>query len=290
MSELPKYVDALLEDIIASKGFTNYTIEYKPGSNHGDNFLGVMTSVTVSGIRNEKEAQLHLVCKLAPSNAARREEFKSGTVFLREAIMYNEILPLFTEFQREKGLCDNDAFKSYPKCYKAIADEAADQMVIIMEDMRPKGFTMYPRNKPTTAENVFKLVEQLGRFHGISFALKHQRPAIYERLQQLPDIFCEVFLSDNFLKSLGMGYDRAIASLKDEKHIEILSDVKANMKEYMCEMLREGACGDFGVIAHGDPHLNNILYKYQNGVSNLLNGPLKHSNSFVVSCIHSTKI
>lgn len=271
MSELPEYVEKLLKDVIKSEGFTDYTVQYQPGSNHGDNYLGVMTSVTVSGTRNKSGRQLidqlHLVCKLAPSTEARRKEFKSLVVFQREAVMYNKILPLLAEFQREKGLSKDEAFTAYPKCYVAIADETTEQMVVIMEDVRPKGFAMYPRNEPTTAENAFKFVEQLGRLHGISLALKDQRPDVYEGFKVLTDVMCEVFLSGNFIKALNLSYDRAIAALTNEKHIEILRDVKANMAQYLRDALTDGIWGEYGVIGHGDPHNNNILYKYANGVS-----------------------
>lgn len=275
MSELPEFVEKLLKDVIKSEGFTDYTVDYQPGSKHGDNYLGVMTSVTVSGTRNKKGHlvidQLHLVCKLAPATEARRKEFKSFIVFEREALMYNKILPLFAEFQREKGLSKDEAFTAYPKCYVAIADEATDRLVVIMEDIRPKGFVMYPRNEPTTAENAFKLVEQLGRLHGISFALKDQRPEVYKSFNALTDVICEVFLSSNFTKSLSLSYDRAIASLTNEKHIEILRDVKANMSQYLQDTLTDCVWGEYGVIGHGDTHNNNILYKYDNGVSWFLN-------------------
>lgn len=79
MSELPDYVMELVQKIAASEGFTDYKTDIRPGSNHGDNFMGIMISVILTGSRNKdgstSDERLNLLCKLALSNAVRRQEF-----------------------------------------------------------------------------------------------------------------------------------------------------------------------------------------------------------------------
>lgn len=271
MSDLPDYVVELLAKIAESEGFTDYKTDIQPGSNHGDGFLGIMTSVVLSGQRNNNSStsddKIHLLCKLAPTNETRRKEFHSAIVFIREALMYNKILPIFAKFQKEKGLSEEESFTSYPKCYEAIADEEKDQFVIIMEDLRPQGFTMWPKNKPVPANHAYAVVEQLGRLHGISFALKDQRPDVYEELKQVPDVLRVFFQSDIMLPFMHMAYDRAIAILEDQEHIDAANDIKAHTREYFEGCLKDGVCEPFGVIGHGDCWNNNLLYQYKEGVS-----------------------
>lgn len=267
MSDLPDYVLDLLNDVAKAEGFTSYTTEFKAGSNHGDNFLGVLTSVTVKGQRNNNDEQLHLLVKLAPTNEIRRQEFHSIAVFKREALMYNKILPSFRDFQREKGLADDEAFTAYPKCYVAIADEKKDQFVVIMEDLRPKGFTMWPKSVPAPADNSYRVVEQLARLHAVSFALKDQRPAVYEELREIKDIICDFFKGPNMSKVMTMSYSRAVDALDNEEHKKILTEVLDNFEQFFNDIHEDGACDPFGVINHGDCHNNNILYKHDPEVS-----------------------
>lgn len=269
MSDLPDYVLDLLNNVAKGEGFSTYTTEFKAGSNHGDNFLGVLTSVTINGQRNNNDEQLHLLVKLAPTNEIRRQEFHSVPVFKREALMYNKILPLFRNFQREKGLSDSDAFTAYPKCYIAIADEKKDQFVVIMEDLRPKGFTMWPKKLVAPADHSYRVVEQLARLHAISFALKDQRPKEYEELRQIKDLISDFFTSPNMTRVMEMGYNRAIDALENEEHKKIMAEVRDNIKEFFNDMHKDGACEPFGVISHGDCHNNNILYKHDPEVTSI---------------------
>lgn len=266
MSELPDYVLDLIAKIAKDEGFIDYKINLKPGSNHGDNFLGVMTSATITGIRNNNDEQLHLLCKLAPSNSMRRQEFQSVAVFQRETLMYNKILPLLAKFQKEKGLPLDYCFTAYPKCYVAIADEENDQFLVIMEDLRPQGFTMWPKNKVVAVNHASCVVEQLAKLHAISFAIKDQRPKLYEELKEVKDLFGNFFKSENLVHAMNMGFDRAIGALENKEHVKIAEEVKENGRQLFQDCLTDGACEPFGVIGHGDCWTNNILYRYAEGV------------------------
>lgn len=271
MCDLPDYALDLINDIAKSEGFTDYTTEYKPGSNHGDNFLGIMTCVTVCGPRNNNSSTvsnetLHLLCKLAPTNPIRRKEFRSADVFRREALMYNKILPQFKEFQDEKGLTDSDSFNAYPKCYVAIADEERDQFIVIMEDIRPKGFAMWPKRETVPADHSYRIVEQLAKLHAVSFALKDQRPSAYAELKNYRDIMSDFYNFGNMDLSFQSAMDRTIQSLSKVEHINAMKGIKENLNEFFNFTHSSVECEPFGVLGHGDCHNNNVLYRYEEGV------------------------
>lgn len=273
VSELPEFVMALISDIAKSEGFTDYKTEYAPGSNHGDNFLGVLTTVTLSGSRNNNindtvgEEKLHLLVKLAPSNATRRNEFHSLEVFQRETLMYNKILPLFDDFQREKGLSEKERFTAYPKCYVAVADDEKDELVVIMEDLRPNGFSMWPKQEIVTIDHSYRVVEQLAKYHAVSYALKQQRPEVVEELQTCNDIMNDFFKSGAMATSFRVTIEKIIDSLEDKRHIAIMEELKENLEEIFYDCHGQGVNEPFAVLTHGDPHNNNILYRYEEGVS-----------------------
>lgn len=267
MDQLPEYVINLIDNIARSEGFASYSIETAAGSNHGDGFLGIMTSVTIAGDREINGQttldKLHLLCKLAPENAARRREFQSEMVFGREVYVYNEVLPLLAKFQRDKGLSEREGFNSYPKCYAAIDDAEKNQLVVIMEDLRLRRFIMWPKSIPVAKNHAYLLVERLAKLHAISFALKDQRPVIYEGLRVLNDIFLKLFDSNNMRKIMCSGYDRAMAALKNPEHVKIMQAVKDGMMDIFRECLSEGVSDPCSVFGHGDCWMNNLLFQYK---------------------------
>lgn len=269
MSVLPEYVVDLIHTISKSEGFTKYETKFANGSNHGDGFVCTMTSVTITGIRQIKNQlmndEIYLLCKEAPPSQARRKEFQTDKLFKREAAVYNDILPNFVAFQRTKGLSEADGYFSFPKCYAAIADEEKNQFVIIMEDLRPQGFSMLPKQRPAPIDHYYLIVEQLAKLHGISFALKDQQPDIYGNLRKYDDIFRSYFKPDSSLLEL-LGFERAMATLKDERHIAIVRELKEHTTEYFEDCFGNNAAEPFGAIIHADCHNNNILYEYIDGV------------------------
>lgn len=263
----PTYVLNLLDKIAADEGLSNVTKDFEAGSNHGDNFLGVMTSVIVRGQKNGQSAKLHLLCKLAPDNEHRRKAFQSALVFQRESFAYTDILPTFLEFQREKGVNDRNCFDSYPKCYAAIANEDSGEFVVIMGDLREQGFTMWPKKEPIRLDHALLTMEQLGRFHGISLALKQQQPDIFEKYTKLNDIFGPMFESPTLVTALEKAFERAENAVQDEPNLKILQNLKAQWREVFAECL-DGRNTKFAIVTHGDAWNNNLLYKCNEQVVN----------------------
>lgn len=263
MSVLPNYALDLLNKIAKAEGFTDYKLDFEAGSNHGDGFVGVLISVVIIGTKNGvPNTDLRLLCKLAPINAARRAEFLSETVFEREALAYNKILPMLLKFQAERGLSDGEGFHALPKCFVAVADEEINQLVIILEDLRVKGFVMHPKEESAPADHAHLVIENLAKLHAISFAIKDQRPDIYEELRKVDDILTVFYKSTNLVKLWVCGLDRAIATLRNERHVEIIKEVKKNFVEYFIECVKPPIFEPFGVIGHGDCWKNNMLFQY----------------------------
>lgn len=269
MCELPDYVRVLLDDVAKSEGFTEgYEISVKPGCSQGDGFLGILISVTISGLRyGENSGDLHLVCKSAPQNAARREGFESIVLCKREALMYEKILPALANFERDKGLVNSDRFTAYPKCYVSISDETKDQFVIIMEDVRPKGYSMWVRSDPLPIKYTCNLFDQLAKMHAISFALKQQRPRIYNEFREINDVVTGFIATATMADIINASLGRCLAAVEDPKHIEIVTDMIKNRCAYYDECISAENVEPFGAVTHGDCWINNILFRFNDNVS-----------------------
>lgn len=270
MFVLPEFVNELIKKIAVSEGFSDYETNVDSGSKDNDGFIGIIKSVTIQGVRlhdgKEKSETLRLMCKLIPDNEQRRQEFNTNLLFKREALLYNKVLPLITQFQRDKGLTNSDCFVSYPKCYAAIADEENDQFAIIMEDLRPKGFVMWPRQYPITPHHANLILTELAKLHAVSFALKEQQPDVYNELKQIKDIFGKMFECNGLGNWFKLAMEVAVSILDDEEHLKIAKDLQQNAKKYFLVVVKYGEYEPFGVLGHGDCWVNNHLYRYEDNV------------------------
>lgn len=272
MEPLPSYITDLVNKIAKSEHFINYTVTVGAGANHGDHFSGQLAAILLEGNRANngiiQQDKLHLLCKFGSSSADRREQFNTSAVFQREIYVYEKLFPTFAKFQHEKGLSDNESFLSYPKYYLGVADEAAGQFAIIMEDLRVKQFVMWPKSRPVPLDHVELFLEQLGRFHGTSLALNSQQPAVFEEFTELNDMMAIFFR--RALPLFHVPHDMAIDALDDGEQIKLLLDAKANGPEYFENGFKRENFEPFGVIGHGDCWTNNLLFQYDAEVAHAL--------------------
>lgn len=271
MAELPAYVTDLLDKIAVNEGYTSYTLSTESGSNHGDNFCGIIARVNVRGTRLTGDGQptndeLNLLCKYGSDNPERQKEFQFDILYGRELYVYETVLPALDAFQEEKGLDDNEKFRGYAKFYGGIADAEKGQFVLIFEDLKFKQCEMWPKERPVRIDHVRLMLEELGKLHGVSFAMKDQQPDKFEPFKRLED-FLISFLEKKAIGWFHSAYDMAAEVVDDERHLKLLRDVKENTIEYVKECVDTKRFEPFGVINHGDSWNNNLLYQYEHEVA-----------------------
>lgn len=267
-NELPAFLIDLLNKIAKQEGFTDYKFDVSAGSNHADGFLAVIKRVIVSGTRNGKASELPLICKLMPTSKARREQFNSDAVFIREAFMYSKLLPIFAEFQKEKGLNLKESFCEYPKCYGTLDDKQNDHFVIVLEDLKASGYLLFDKLRPADFNHVKLFAESLGKFHAVSFALKDQRPEVFAEFKPLKDVFVQQLIDkpEEMGQMFAFFFDKAIGALKPEDTAEIkaMTELKANVMEELKATGSGEAAEPFSIVNHGDCWNNNMMYVYGN--------------------------
>lgn len=262
MNELPDYVLDQLAEIATADGMTDYIIELCVGSQRGDNFIAIINRVTLRGHRNGTPAELRLVIKLSSPCVVKRKVLQMDALFKREVLMYTKILPMLETFQCDRGLTGAKGFTSFPKCYAAVADEQKEQFVVIMEDLDSMHFGMLQKQQPIDNDHIFNAVGKLAQLHVISFAIKDQQPEVYEELRGVTDLFRNFFVCGGLKYILESSFDRVIAVLENESHIEWLQDVRENAHDLIADVLADNASDPFGVICHGDLWINNIFFRY----------------------------
>lgn len=263
----PGYITKWLHKIAKSEGLSNYEIVSKAGSNHGDNFLGVMTSVTLIGTKGQngksQNGELHLIIKAPPANETRKKNFQTDLVFNREVFIYSKVLPAFMRFQQEKGLDEIDQFRSFPKVYACEEDPENDTFILIMEDLRPKHYQMWPKEKAVPIDHQLLVMKELGKLHAISFAMQDQRSNEFEEFKGMKDTLSEICFNGKLQSFMNRSIQRAADALKDPQHKTLMLEFRKSYVDTIVEFLTGPMSKEFAVVNHGDCWNNNFLYQYK---------------------------
>lgn len=262
---ISSFVIEALDKIAKDEGFLDYEIEQEPGSDHGDGFVAKMLAVTLIGKRKigDKitDSKLHLMCKLLPENLDRRDVFDTASIFEHEIYVYNKILKVFDQFQYEKNIPIEDRFTEYPKCYGTASDFEKREHVIIMENLKSIGYGLWDKAKPIDYDTTCLYMNTLGKLHALSFALRDQKPELFNQISDIKDVMVTVMERDNTMNMMLLaGFDKGISLLDQECERKILQNFKENSKEETIRLLSKGLAGKSYVLGHGDSWNNNLLY------------------------------
>lgn len=158
-------------------------------------------------------------------------------------------------------------FNDYPKFYGSVDIDLSE--CILLEDLNVRGFTMVDRyTENLTAEHVSLVMEYLGKFHAISFAMHDQQPEKFRELtKDLTELYirCEDQNSRMFCASSMQVVLDVITKEEDSKLR--LKLMKMLEKKDAIDIAFECVNGDnaTAVISHGDLWQNNTMFRYDDG-------------------------
>lgn len=211
-----------------------------------------------------KADELYLICKAPPCNAIRQKNFNSSAVFEREIYIYSKMLPAFERFQRDKGVSAIDSFVSYPKVFACEMNKETGIYILIMEDLRQKNFEMFPKDQAIALDHQLLVMRELGKFHGISFAMKDQRPHEFQAFKEVKDLFVRTLFKSTIKEFVKKTIDRAIDALEQPEHKRIMQHFRKTYIQRIDTLKNDEHCNEFGVMTHGDCWNNNFLFQYSN--------------------------
>lgn len=256
--------------IAQDEGFEDYAIETTAGSEHGDGFMAEMINICLVGNRVvdgiSKPDRLSLICKLLPSNPKRVQQFSSEFLFEREAYFYKTVLPILVDLQQSKGVSAENAFTEFPKCYVAECDPVTKNYVIIMADLRERGFRMWQRGVPIDVEAVELVLKALGRLHALSFVLRDQRPDVWQQLRSMKEVMLHMAKNPVMNGFIGNSMQFAVNAMRPSPEAEWMEKLRANWHHLWDTSLAPDAAEPFSVIGQGDCWANNFMFAFD-GVS-----------------------
>uniref|UniRef100_A0A182MGV9 CHK kinase-like domain-containing protein n=1 Tax=Anopheles culicifacies TaxID=139723 RepID=A0A182MGV9_9DIPT len=264
-SDAPAYLHKAMEQVASEQGFTagEYKLEFDVGSNKGDGFTGQMFKAFLT----EGDRREVFLCKIPPLNEARRRQFNTMHSFARETLAYKTLLPRMFAYQEEKGVAREDGFFNVPKCYYAECDEATEESVIVMDDLRLMDYRMVDKMKSVNYEHARLTMQYLGRLHALSLALKRDHPEEFEQFK-VPDSL-SVMMQDQ--SPLEMMMKQMVNDAKETlephetKERAKMEKLFENMRQEMISCTDGTSAEPYTVLGHGDCWVNNFMYNYKNG-------------------------
>lgn len=256
-------VKNLLRKLLEDKAITDYHIEIKPGSVKGDNYLGIIAKVDVTGKdSNGEDVFLDYIIKSAPKSEGFRSMAPIRLAYEREIYMYNTILPEFIQFQEQRRV--KNPFESFAKCLRTSFEDKDE--ALIMVDMKSRGFIMQNRRLPLSYPYVRLVIMELAKFHAFSFALKDQKPEVYDTFsEKLDKNFMSEMDKEQMDKHSDMIYDRARKSLdpiEDAEALERYNNYVKTIPDDILTLLSPKEATDCAIVRHGDCWTNNFLFAY----------------------------
>lgn len=255
-----------LTDIAVREGFLDYDIETKADvTDDGDNFVGVLTAITITGTTRHSRPLhrevLHLISKTPPS-----EQIQKGIpqpMFSREIYIYSTVLPAFVRFQQENGLSEADAFLAFPKVYACEANEEKRTYILIMEDLRMKNYKMWPKEQTIGLEQQLLVMRELGRFHAVSFAMKDQRPHDFDEFKRLRDPQFEYEMVKGPIAAfIAANVEMTTKTVHDPQHKRIMEKFQTTYEDMAKDYIWGASSDDFAIVTHSDCWTNNIMFQY----------------------------
>ncbi|XP_030373641.1 uncharacterized protein LOC115623435 [Scaptodrosophila lebanonensis] len=245
------------------------SFELAPGSGRGDNYTASLYRIHLTGQQqnledaNESKWELNVICKVLPESVVRREAYKSDNLFRNEVEFYTTIIPELLKFQASKTGVEAPLFNSIPKCYSARND------LLIMEDLRIRGFEMPDRIKGLSIEETEAVLLQVAQFHALSLGYKFEHPEKFAKMCSMVSegLFCASNASwyKNYYERLSKNAIKMVSDVlpADSKYLHALRDF-AESSSFFGQMVHlVSAESPLSAICHGDCWANNFLYRYE---------------------------
>lgn len=262
-SAMTTYVRQSLDKVAAAEGFNKYKIDFNSSSNVGDGFSGKIFKAVIIEIESDKK--LGVIVKIPPENCDTRVRFGIMEMFEREVIAYNKVLPEFSRVQEEKEVPLGKRFTHFPKCYFAEFDKEKHESIIIMEDLREKNFFLSNKVVATSFEQAKLVFTALGRFHAISFAMKSQKPEIFDEYKNLKDYLLKRLHRKDQQTWLPGKIDRASETIdkNDSDSVDRVKKLKLDIEQILIDLTDAELAEPYAVLGHGDCWYNNFMYKFE---------------------------
>lgn len=236
-------------DVIAKQEqIGNYDVKFSNVCNIGDNYMGNVVRVKITGNNNEKKIQVSVIIK-----TVNLDNNFITPIHLREMQTYRDVLPKLKEFQ-DKYNIDNKYHFKFIKCFSATNN------IMILEDLSEYGCKVADKFTSPDFTYASKVITELAKLHGLSFAMEKLEPDIFKKLanNHVSFFWDRDNLEKGFDKLSYASYDNSLRFVRNKEAKKKLEDLRCQLFDLMKKFCSPR---EHNVIAHGDLWTTNILFK-----------------------------
>ncbi|KAI5640277.1 ecdysteroid kinase domain-containing protein [Phthorimaea operculella] len=248
----------LVTDVLNDKGFSDAKITENAVGEAGDNYMANVKRVVAE--KNGKTFKI--IAKIAARSEQLRSAMNTRSLFMNEVIMYNEVLPKFTELEKGAGIPEEERLR-YAACYGTRTEELDE--LILLEDLKESDYTMLDRFKSLTDGEIKLVLKSFAKLHGLSFALRHHEPETFDNYKSKLLIQSKLLEAapEQFRKFHEMAEARCISALENPKQKK---GMKGTLSKFI-DLDKKNWAWDFNsrysVIQQGDAWTNNIMFQLE---------------------------
>ncbi|KAL0871631.1 hypothetical protein ABMA27_004157 [Loxostege sticticalis] len=239
---------SIIDKIAKKEGFTTYNLSVKNITPDGNNYLGLLTVVTVQDTITKKE--LDLFVKSIIANAEQLKLISVSEVYGIEIYFYLELSQILEKLQADAQIPIEERYTTV-KCYKESTTEH-----IVMENMVKKGFYTWNRFEVISLDFAETAIKQLAKFHALGFVLQEKRPEYFE--DKIMPLRYPLKIDEEFKKFFVNMANNVLDHLDGSSKSKLEKNVTALFEKgqkYTHD--RESTL----TMCHGDFRPNNILIK-----------------------------
>ncbi|KAM7362730.1 uncharacterized protein ACRADG_013298 [Cochliomyia hominivorax] len=264
IKDIPDWLnDQLFEDIL-KRDFPHYqkTTKFivRPAVKTGENFMTIMLRVTIefeekSNVIKNKTSYM---VKIKPAPERLQFMIKEWKIFLKEHTTYSKYITAFEKYYRNVG----SNIKLAPRLLEP--SKNIDDDVLILEDLRLKGFENFNRHLGLDLEHTKAVLKKLAQFHAASahhFLKAGPYMEIFNKC--LPT---DVDLHEDHRNNINRIFLENLHLYGDFQYMKEKLKNFSETQPDPFQLASDWKINKFNVLNHGDCWTNNIMFQYnQNG-------------------------
>ncbi|XP_018057094.1 PREDICTED: uncharacterized protein LOC108692984 isoform X2 [Atta colombica] len=227
----------------------------KPATSKGDNYTSDMIRITAEYSRNSKiKEKKSIIIKLSPVHGVRQKIVTQADLFHTEMSMMSDTLDKMNKLLEPK----------HRLSAKILYAQNENPTLLMIEDLASLGFQMADRSSGLDLDHSLMAYRGLARFHAASVVVCEKNP-------KQKEMYSKGMFYNQHSSEMKSFFNMGSKALADEianwpeakKYSEKVSKLSDHM--YQIGIDAHMLCEDeFNVINHGDCHMNNMLFKYDN--------------------------
>ncbi|XP_017477767.1 PREDICTED: uncharacterized protein LOC108367624 [Rhagoletis zephyria] len=247
------FVDLLKKNVPDFKAIRNF--DAKPAQGAGENYATLMALVQLElELITGKTKQISYMLKLPIESV--QKLMSDNNMFDTESAIYRDVIPELEQLYRDAGM----EVKFSPQHFEL--QTPSEFGVIIMEDLRQRGFKNANRLEGFDMEHTKEALRRLAQWHAAT-AVRIQTKGKYPKVVST-GMFTEDFfvMVEQMRESIGKLFIECVRTY--DGHAAYIDSIESSFdsitEEYRAVMNADP--NEFNVLNHGDFWANNIMFQY----------------------------